>query len=151
MNDIIAEYRTGCDGLKDRSRSRKLRKTSKKVNHIIKQKSLRMSTKLLSKLHTMSYRMKILPIYVNRNAVIRRLHVGLFGGMNIKKSLISKKNKKAWLQVAKDWPKDWTVEDRKSVAFTDRFKFNLFWSDGRQHVRRPIGRKKWRWISKFLL
>jgi hypothetical protein len=48
---------------------------------------------------------------VSRSTVTRRLHdVGFFGRRGIKKPLISKKNKKARLQFAKDH-QNWTVKD----------------------------------------
>jgi len=71
---------------------------------------------------------------VSSNTVTRRPHdVGLFNLIGTKKLLISKKNKKARLQFAKDH-QNWTVEDWKRVAFSVESQFNLFGSD-RQHLR----------------
>lgn len=136
VNDIIVKYRAGY-GLKDRPRSGRPRKTSKKVDRIIKRKSTADVKKTAAEIAREIQDENL--ANVSRSTVTRRLHdVGLFGRIGIKKPLISKKNKKARLQFAKDH-QNWTVEDRKKVAFSDESKFNLFGSDGRQHVRRPIG------------
>lgn len=136
VNDIIVKYRAGY-GLKDRPRSGRPRKTSKKVDRIIKRKSTADVKKTAAEIAREIQDENL--ANVSRSTVTRRLHdVGLFGRIGIKKPLISKKNKKARLQFAKDH-QNWTVEDWKKVAFSDESKFNLFGSDGRQHVRRPIG------------
>lgn len=136
VNDIIVKYRAGY-GLKDRPRSGRPQKTSKKVDRIIKLKSTADVKKTAAEIARDIQDENL--ANVSRSTVTRRLHdVGLFGRIGIKKPLISKKNKKARLQFAKDH-QNWTVEDRKKVAFSDESKFNLFGSDGRQHVRRPIG------------
>lgn len=136
VNDIIVKYRAGY-GLKDRPRSGRPRKTSKKVDRIIKRKSTADVKKTAAEIARDIQDENL--ANVSRSTVTRRLHdVGLFGRIGIKKPLISKKNKKARLQFAKDH-QNWTVEDWKKVAFSDESKFNLFGSDGRQHVRRPIG------------
>lgn len=139
VNDIIVKYRAGY-GLKDRPRSGRPRKTFKKVDHIIKRKSTADVKKTAAEISCELQDENL--VNVNRSTVTRRLHdVGLFGRIGIKKPLINKKNKKARLQFAKDY-QNWTVEDWKKVASSDESKFNLFGSDGRQHVRRPIGTRK---------
>lgn len=136
MNDIIVKYHYEY-GLKDRPRSGRPRKTSKKVDRIIKRKSTadvkKTTTEIARELKDENL------ANVSRSTVTRRLHdMGLFGRIGIKKPLISKKNKKARLQFAKDHL-NWTIGDWKKVAFSDKSKFNLFGSDDKQHVRRPIG------------
>jgi len=136
VNDIIAKYRAGY-GLKDRLRSGRPRKISKRVDLVIKRKSIANVKKTAAEIARELQDENL--ANVSRSTVTRRLHdVGLFGRIGIKKPLISKKNKKARLQFAKDH-QNWTIEDWKKVAFSDESKFNLFGSDGRQHVRRPIG------------
>lgn len=136
VNDIIVKYHCGY-GLKDRPRSGRPRKTSKNVDRIIKRKSVADVKKTAAEIACELKDENI--ANVSHSTVIQRLHdVGLFGRIGIKKPLISKKNKKVRLQFAKNHL-NWTVEDWKKVAFLDEFKFNLFGSDGRQHVRRPIG------------
>lgn len=136
VNDIIVKYRAGY-GLKDHPRSGRPRKTSKKVDRLIKRKSTADVKKTAAEIARELQDENL--ANVSRSSVTRKLHdVGLFGRIGIKKPLISKKNKKARLQFAKDH-QNWTVEDWKRVAFSDESKFNLFGSDGRQHIRRPIG------------
>lgn len=136
VNDIIVKYRA-VYGLKDRPRSGRPRKTSKKVDHIIKRKSTVDVKKTAAEIARELQDENL--ANVSRSTVTWRLHdVGLFGRIGIKKPLINKKNKKARLQFAKDY-QNWTVEDWKKVAFSDESKFNLFGSDSRQHVWRPIG------------
>src|SRR5580765_5927910 len=127
VNDIIdIKYRSGY-GLKDRPRSGRPRKTSKKLDGIIKRKS---SADIKKTAAEIACDLKDENLAnVSRSTVTRKLHdVGLFGRISIKKSLISKKNKKTRLQFAKDHL-NWTVEDWKKVAFSDESKFNLFGSD----------------------
>jgi len=136
VNDIIAKYRARY-GLKDRPRSGRPRKTSKRVDLVIKRKSIANVKKTAAEIARELQDENLAD--VSRSTVTRRLHdVGLFGRIGIKKPLISRKNKQARLQFAKDH-QNWTIEDWKKVAFSDESKFNLFGSDGRQHVRRPIG------------
>lgn len=136
VNDIITKYRAGY-GLEDRPRSGRPRKTSKKVDRVIKRKSTADVKKTAAEIARELQDENLAD--VSRSTVTRRLHdVELFGRIGIKKPLISKKNKKARLQFAKDH-KNWTVEDWKKVAFSDESKFNLFGGDGRQYVRRPVG------------
>lgn len=71
----------------------------------------------------------------------RRLrHAGLFGRRPIKKPMISRKNRKARVEFAREHinktPQQWA-----KVLWSDESKFNMFGSDGIRHVRRPIGEK----------
>lgn len=76
---------------------------------------------------------------VSRVTVSRRLHeCGLYGRAAVKKPFISKKNKRARLEFAREYL-HWTSDEWKNVAFSDETKFNLVGSDGRQYVRRPRG------------
>ena len=81
-------------------------------------------------------------IGVSRQTVSRRLHeIGLFARCPRKKPLISKKNQRARLAFANRhvlWPKyDWT-----RIFFSDKSKFNIFGSDGKQYARRRRGEEQ---------
>lgn len=136
VNDIINRYRAG-NGVKDRPRSGRPRKTTKRIDRIIKRKSVADSKKTASDIAAELQEENVANI--SRCTVSRRLHdVGLFGRVSVKKPLINKKNKVARLKFAEKYC-NWTVENWKAVLFSDESKFNLFGSDGRQYVRRPVG------------
>lgn len=78
---------------------------------------------------------------ISSRTVRRRLvTAGLLSRRPAKKPLLSKKNVKARLAFALEHI-NWTVEQWKRVVFSDESKFNLFNSDGIQHVRRPAGKR----------
>ena len=87
---------------------------------------------------------------ISRFTVSRRLNeFGLTAYSPATKPLISKKNRKAWLEYAevhfvlRDEDRDW-------VYFSNESKFNLLWSDGRQFVRRVAGnRSNPKCVKKF--
>lgn len=69
------------------------------------------------------------------------LHMNnLFGRVACKKPLISEKNIKSRLEVAKSWS-TWAMKKWNKVLFTDESKFNLFKSDGRTTVWRKPGER----------
>jgi len=87
--------------LKDRPRSGRPRKTSKRVDLVIKRKSIANVKKTAAEIARELQDENLAD--VSRSTVTRRLYdVGLFGCIGIKKPLISKRNKKARLQFAKD-------------------------------------------------
>lgn len=76
---------------------------------------------------------------VSARTIRRRLDAhGLLGRVAVKKPLISKKNRKARLQFAKEHL-TWTQTKWNTVLFSDESKFKLFGSDGRKYIRRPKG------------
>lgn len=70
----------------------------------------------------------------------RLIDVGLLGRVAIKKPLLSKKNRLSRLKFAKSHL-SWTQEKWNTVLWSDESKFNLFGSDGRVYVRRPVGQR----------
>jgi len=54
-----------------------------------------------------------------------------------KKLLVSKKNKAARLEFAKEHI-NWTTTEWSKILWSDESKFNLFGNDSRNNVRRPI-------------
>jgi len=83
MNDIIAKYCAGY-GLKDRLRSGRPRKTSKRVDFVIKHKSTANVKKTAAEIARELQDENLAD--VSHSTVTRRLHdVGLFGRIDIKK------------------------------------------------------------------
>lgn len=71
-------------------------------------------------------------IKVSRRTVSRALHdAGMKAGTKKKKPALSKKNIKERLAFAKSH-RNWTVEDWKTVIFSDETKINRFGSDGQR-------------------
>jgi hypothetical protein len=67
---------------------------------------------------------------VSRKTVARELNkAGMKAGTKKKKPAISEKNRKERLAFAKSH-KNWSVEDWKTVIFSDETKINRFGSDG---------------------
>ena len=80
-------------------------------------------------------------INVSRKTVSRRLvDCGFRAHVPACKPLITKKNKFARLQYAKEHV-IWSTDQWEKVHFSDESKFNVFGSDGRQFVRRRIGER----------
>lgn len=70
----------------------------------------------------------------------RLIEEKLFSRKPAKKPLLSKKNRLARLEFALEHI-HWTKTDWTRVCWSDESKFNLFNSDGIQHVRRPAGKR----------
>lgn len=78
---------------------------------------------------------------ISSRTVQRRLNQGgLHGRRPVKKPLISKKNIKVRLEFARDHL-NWMVDDWKKVLWSDESKFNLFNSDGKCYVYRPVNER----------
>lgn len=136
VNNIINKFET-TGSVADRPRSGRPRKTSVRVDRLLRKKSL-IDVRKSAGMIAQELRDENLAD-VSRITVSRRLRdIGLFGRIGVKKPLISKKNQRARLQFAENH-KDWTVQDWKKVLFSDESKFKLFGSDGKQYVRRPVG------------
>lgn len=75
------------------------------------------------------------------STVKRRLREqGLFGRHGVKKPLISKKNKIARIQWARDH-QSWSLTDWSKVIYSDECKFDLFGSYCIKWIRRPKGQR----------
>uniref|UniRef100_A0A915DNF1 Transposase Tc1-like domain-containing protein n=1 Tax=Ditylenchus dipsaci TaxID=166011 RepID=A0A915DNF1_9BILA len=70
----------------------------------------------------------------------RLIEVGLFGRRPAEKPFISPKNVKERLSFAKEH-QNWTVDQWKSVLWSDESKFNMIGSDGKGYVRRPVNKR----------
>ena len=143
VNNIIKKWKEG-DILIDKPVSGRPRKTTNRVDKIIKRKAV-MDPKKNAAIIARELREENLA-YVSRSTVSRRLNkVGLFGWIGAKKTLISAKNKRARLKFAKAH-QDWSIEDSKKVLFSDETKINLFGNDRNNHDRRP---KNTRYDSRY--
>lgn len=143
VNRLIEKFST-TQSLLDLPRSGRPRKTTIRVDKIIKRKSTIDVKKTASEIAN-ELRDENLA-NVSRSTVARRLNdMGLFGRVAVKKPLISKKNQKARLDFAKKY-QHWTPEQWAKVLFSDESKFNLFGSDGKKYVRRP---KNTRYDSRY--
>ena len=70
----------------------------------------------------------------------RLLEEGFVSRYSAKKPFLTLKMKKKRLQWAKEH-KNWTLDDWKSVIFSDESKFNLLNSDGARNVHRKEGER----------
>lgn len=136
VNNIISKFKA-TQSLDNLPQSGRPRKTSLRVDKVIRRKSVidvrKTAREIAQELHDENL------ADVSRSTVTRRLHkVGLFGRVGVKKPLIRKKNQMARMKFAEKY-KHWTTNDWSKVLFSDESKFNLFGSDGRQYVRRPVG------------
>lgn len=78
---------------------------------------------------------------ISRQTVSRRLiEKGMIGRVAVKKPLLRSANKKKRLEFAKSHV-DWTIDQWKSVLWTDESKFELFGSHRRQFVRRKVNER----------
>lgn len=135
VNNILNKFKT-TGSVADRPRSGRPRKTTTRVDKLIRRKSV-VDVRKTAGMIAQELRDENLA-NVSRITVSRRLRdVGLFGRVGVKKPLISTKNQRARLQFAENH-RHWTVENWKKVFFSDESKFKLFGSDGKQYVRRPI-------------
>lgn len=79
---------------------------------------------------------------ISLTTVKRRLRgKGLIGRVAAKKPLLRPQNKRKRLQFAKDHD-HWTIDQWKSVLWSDESKFQLFGSNRRQYIRRQTGERQ---------
>lgn len=131
MNRIIAKYNP-TNSLVDKPRSGRPRKTTKRMDKMIKRKSISDVKKTAIDISRELREENLAD--VSRSTVSRRLkEVGLIGRAGVKKPLISAKNKKPRLHFARKY-EHWTAVDWRKVLFSDELKFQLFRSDGRKYV-----------------
>lgn len=96
LNDFIKRYRSG-KGLEDQLRSGRSRKTTRRIDWLIKRKSAvdinKTASEIVHELHEEGL------ANINHSTMIRHLHeVGPFGRSGTKRSFISRKNQKAWIE-----------------------------------------------------
>lgn len=136
VNNIISKFKaTG--SVADRPRCGRPRKTSLRVDKLIKRKSV---ADVRKNARTIAQELRDENLAdVSRSTVSRRLlAVRLYGRVGVKKPLIRKKNQMARLDFAKKYSY-WNSDDWKKILFSDESKFQLFGTVGRQYVRRPAG------------
>lgn len=117
------------------------RKTSVQTDRLITRISLADPKKTARQIYNELIQDNGLICSISTETVRRRLvENGLFGRRPVKKPLISKKNKQARIQFARDHI-NWTNINWNSVLFSDESKFMIFGSDGIKFVRRPVGKR----------
>lgn len=134
---LIRKQQTGSNS--DRKRSGRPRKTTKRVDQaiVIKSKRNRFTTapQIASEINSSL----VQPISIT--TVRQRLREnGLFGRVAVKKPLLRPVNKRKRLAFARKY-KDWTLDQWKSVLWTDESKFELFGTNRRRFVRRKTNEK----------
>lgn len=78
---------------------------------------------------------------ISRQTVSRRLREkGMFGRIAVRKPLLRPINKQKRLKFAQEHAA-WTIDQWKSILWTDESKFELFGSHRRQYVRRKINER----------
>jgi transposase len=118
----------------DRKRSGRPRKTVQRVDNKIYAISKADRFKSASTIRAEINR--DLDSHISLTTVKRRLREkGMIGRIAVKKPLLRTVNKQKRLDFAKEHI-DWTIEQWKSVLWTDESKFQLFGSNRRQYVRR---------------
>lgn len=123
----------------DRKRSGRPKKTSPVDDRHILIMSKRNRFKTAPEIRAEVNRSLAEPISVN--TVKRRLRdKGYLGRVSVKKPLLRSQNKVKRLLFAQKH-KDWTLEQWKSVLWTDESKFEIFGTKRRQYVRRETGER----------
>lgn len=123
----------------DRKRSGRLRKTSKRHDNQIITISNANRFETAPKIRAKINARLSSPISVS--TVQRRLReAGLFGRVAAKKPLLRPQNKEKRLEFAMQH-EDWTIDQWKSVLWSDESKFEIFGSHRRQYVRRKTNEK----------
>lgn len=135
---IMKKFKHG-QGVRDILRTGRPRKTSERIDKVIKRKSIcdvKKNAGEISRELRDEY-----DVSVSRQTVGRRLiDAGLHGRVPVKKPLISAKNRKARLDFARKHA-DWSVQDWKKALWSDESKFQMFGSDGKRYIRRPTGER----------
>ena len=138
VSRLVAKFKAGMD-LSDRPRPGRPRKTTKRLDRIIRRKSTADPKKTAVDIaREMAEEHQV---ELSSKTVGRRLNdAGLEARSIAKKPWINLKNRKARLEFAK-FHRHWSLEDWEKVLWTDESKFCLFGSDGTRYVRRPIGER----------
>lgn len=123
-------------GLEDKTRCRRPRKTSQRIDHVIKRKSVsdpkKNATQICREIRD-EYSVEISYKTVSR----RRNAAGLHARISVKKPWINSKNRKKRVEFAKS-NLHWTSRDWDKVLCSDESKFCMFGSDGIRYIRRPV-------------
>lgn len=126
-------------GLADSPRAGRPRKTTARLDRIIKMKSTADPHKTAPEIAREIQAEH--DVTVSYKTVGRRLvAAGLNARVPLKKPWVSARNRKARLKFAEEH-RGWSSKDWENVLWTDESKFCLFGSDGRRYVRRPKGQR----------
>ena len=88
-----------------------------------------------------SIRLRFKRLHVNHLTFKGRLkEQGMIGRIAVRKPLLQPVNKQKRLKFAQERV-DWTIDQWKSVLWTDESKFELFGSHRRQYVRRKVNER----------
>lgn len=138
VHDAIKRYReTGKNTNRERpGRPRKTsQRTDNKMYAISKADRFKTATQIRAEIN------EDLDPPISRTTVSRRLNEkGMIGRVAVRKPLLRPINKEKRLKFAKQHV-DWTIDDWKSVLWTDESKFELFGSHRRQYVRRKVNER----------
>lgn len=123
----------------DRKRSGRPRKTTRRDDTFIQTTSKRDRFKTAPDIRAEAN--AFLPQPISITTVRRRLkEAGLNGRVAKRKPLLRAVNKQKRLEFAKKH-RNWTIDQWKSVLWTDESKFEIFGSRRRQYVRRKVGQR----------
>lgn len=138
VSRLIAKFKAGMD-LSDRPRAGRPRKTTEKLDRIIRRKSTgapKKTAKDIAQEINEEHQVE-----VSAKTVGRRLDsFGLRARTIAKKPWINAKNRKARIEFSMRH-RHWSPEDWERVLWTDESKFCLFGSDGTRYMRRPDGQR----------
>lgn len=123
----------------DRKRSGRPKKTNQRIDNkiyaISKADRFKSASQIRAEIN------KDLDSPISRQTVSRRLvNKGMIGRIAVRKPLLRPVNKQKRLKFAQEHA-DWTIEQWKSVLWTDESKFELFGSHRRQYVRRKVNER----------
>jgi transposase len=138
VSRLVKKYKSR-RGLADKPRTGRPRKSTVRIDRVIKMKSTADPKKTavdIAREIEEEHDVKMSRYTVARRLKAARLHARV----PVKKPWINAKNRKARLNFAKLY-RNWTIKDWEKVLWTDESKYCLFGSDGRRYVRRPDGHR----------